>query len=90
MIYAKVSATIMTLMWLVLMAVVICAFLGCADKSPVVYKTKEVKIPTRCNIEMPELPKIEGLPSDTVATNIAKSFEEHRQALRCCVYGLCD
>ena len=89
MFYAKVSATILTLMWLVLVVVVIAAFTGCADKPAVVYKTKEVNIPVRCDIEMPALPNIENKQADEVATEIAKSFDEHRQALRCCIYGLC-
>lgn len=89
MFYAKVSATILTLMWLVLVVVVVCAFIGCS-KPAVVYKSKEVNIPIRCNIEMPELPRLEGKQIDEAATEIAKSFEEHRTALLCCIHGLCD
>lgn len=91
MFYAKVRATILTLMWLVLVVVVIAAFTGCADKSAVVYKTKEVNIPVRCDIEMPALPNIEEAKTiEDIAIIIAKSFEEHRAALLCCIKGACE
>ena len=90
MFYAKVSATILTLIWLVLVVVVIAAFTGCS-KPAVVYKTKEVNIPVRCDIEMPALPNIEEAKTiEDIAIIIAKSFEEHRAALLCCIKGACE
>lgn len=90
MFYAKVSATILTLIGLVLVTVVIATFTGCS-KPVVVYKTKEVNIPVRCDIEMPALPNIEEAKTiEDVAIIIAKSFEEHRAALLCCIKGACE
>lgn len=85
-----ISATCINIIIIGLAILVILSFVGCADKAAVVYKTKEVNIPVRCDIEMPPLPQIEGLPLDTAAAETAKSLEIHRKALRCCILGKCE
>lgn len=87
---AHISATILSILLISMFALVIAGmFTGCS-KPAVVYKSKEVYIPTRCDIELPPLPNVEGMSIDEAAVEIAKSFELTRSALLCCVKGLCE
>lgn len=89
--YAIISANILTLLLIIIFAVVIASILSGCSKSQLVYKTKEVNIAVRCDIELPPLPNIiEGMQADDIAVEVAKSFELHRQAILCCTKGLCE
>lgn len=85
-----ISSTCISIIFVGLSFLVLLSLVGCADKAAVVYKTKEVNIAVRCDIDMPPLPQIEGLQLDAAAIEIVKSLEIHRKALKCCVEGKCN
>lgn len=87
---SAVSTAIISIFIVGLLLLVILSLVGCADKAPVVYKTKEVNVAVRCNIPMPSLVEVEGLQADAKVTELMKSYEIHRKALLCCIKGICD
>ena len=87
---AIISANILTIFLMFIIGIIIASILGGCSNPAVVYKSKEVYIPTRCDIELPPLPNVEGMSTDEAAVEIAKAFELTRSALLCCVKGLCE
>lgn len=88
---SAVSTTIISIFIVGLSLLVILSLVGCADKAPVVYKTKEVNVAVRCNIPLPPLVEVPvDAVADTKVTELMKSYEIHRKALLCCIKGKCD